>query len=247
MNKNLKEIKKTYDYVIIAFPLTKNIQEQNFNLDIFYKDFLDCQMNNLNAYLIDGTFSLFANEYSSKKINLHAKDASFRFQTIRSHSPTNTMNTSKSIDCNKNMIYSVITAQELNSGDLGKIFSNFKLIKKLRLSTSPFYKKVRYSYTAFPKIIIDGVKRSRIYYLNGLEWLESSKEINCMAGRNIALLIARKELTKSDYDGIIERSFKYTKTNFYFKSYRNVLSYAVFSGLFIAFVLFKKLNQISLT
>ena len=59
----------------------------------------------------------------------------------------------------------------------------------------PLYKKVKYSHTPFPQVILDEEKRSRIYYLSSQEWfIGGSKESNCMSARNIALLIAKKEL-----------------------------------------------------
>ncbi len=62
----------------------------------------------------------------------------------------------------------------------------------------PLYKKVRYSHTPFPQVLIDGVDRSRIAYLKNYEWLiGGSKEFTCMSARNIALIISKKELGKN--------------------------------------------------
>ena len=71
----------------------------------------------------------------------------------------------------------------------------YKIIKKLPAYTMPLYKKVRFSQSPFPPVVIDSEDRSRIFYLKSQEWfLGGSKESSCMSARNIALLIAKKEL-----------------------------------------------------
>ena len=235
-NKHGKEVKKAYDYVIISFPLTKNIAKQNFSLDILYRDFLNCEMNNLNAYLIDGVLRMFSPKYSHKLINFHTDEASFGFQSIRSYLPSRNQNSNK-------MIYSVVSSQDLNISTFDKIFSSYKLIKKIPMDFAPMYKKVQYSHTPFPQIIIDGKKRSRIFYLNSIEWLESSKESKIIAARNIALLIGKKELNRTNFKSAVEISKKFSQLRFLFSNYEACLPYVVFSGLVLIMVTYSSLGK----
>jgi hypothetical protein len=180
---NLKEFTKTYDYVIITFPLTKDIKTKNFSLDILYRDFLDCEMNHLYNYLVDGmlTFVSSSSIKSNRLFNLFTQDKKLKVQSIQTHLP---------INCDKNLkydtaplLYSVSSIKKINSKVLDCLFAKgYTVIKRMQTNFVPLYKKVKYSHTPFPQVVIDG-HRSRVFYLNGLEWLESSKEINCISAR----------------------------------------------------------------
>lgn len=218
--RNGKEHKRTFDYVIICFPLTRDIQKHNFHLDILYRDYLDCQLSCLNEYLIDGTLSLKIPDGNNKLVNLYTDDPKYNFKSIRAKVP-----------CKKPdhaffdlVLYSVVSMCELNEARFDTIFEpgilllvswkytviretvsslfifisftkGYKIIKRLPAYTVPFYKKVRFSQTPFPQVVIDDENRSRTFYLASQKWfIGGSKETSCMSARNIALLIAKKEL-----------------------------------------------------
>lgn len=48
----------------------------------------------------------------------------------------------------------------------------------------------------YPNVVIDSIERSRVFYLNSIEWLASTMEMNCIAARNIALIVSNREQTK---------------------------------------------------
>lgn len=94
--------------------------------------------------------------------------------------------------------------------------SGYKIIKKLPAYTVPIYKKVRFSQAPFPQVVIDDENRSRIFYLDSQKWfIGGSKESSCMSARNIALLIAKKELGEN-----FKHSANYKSSNhFNFQSF----------------------------
>lgn len=238
MGKNGKLLNKSYDYVIIAFPLTKSLSSQNsFSLDILYRDYLNCEMNTLNTVVVDGNFTLFSNKFSRNLVNFHTNDEeSFKFQSIRACVP---IGQSGSL-LNENKIYLVSSNSQLNNTLLDKMFTNYKILKQIPINFGPLYKKVQYSHTPFPQLIIDGKKRSRIYYLNSIEWLESSQETKIINARNIALLIAKKEMTKSEFSRAILTCRKFSYIGFLFKEYDALIPYVLFIGFALIIVSYVK-------
>ena len=233
-----KEKRKSYDYIIIAFPLTKNLSKQNFNLDILYRDFLDCEMNSLNEYVIDGNLLMTSPNMKNKLINIYSENPEHCFRSIRMNYPIK-----KPINSFFDLIlYSVISSKELTTKHFDKLFEKgYKIVGKLSTHVVPLYKKVRYSHTPFPQVIIDNEKRSRIYYLNSQEWLiGGSKESNCMSARNIALLIAKKELGSHFYNKTWKKSF----FNFNCKKLQNLINLPLFHNFFYYIsLLFTSNNQ----
>ena len=242
--KNNKQIKKSYDYVIVTFPLTKNIKDQNFTLDLFYRDFLDCEMFNMYQYLIDGELiAILKSDNPNKQLNLHTIDPKFKFQSIRSLKPLNS-------NINSKTLYGVYSTENLIEKDFEKVFLNgYKVIDRVLLYSVPLYKKVRYSHTPFPNVIIDEESRSRIYYLNSLEWLFGSKETKCLSARNIALLISQKELGNNFLKN--KTPIKFVFNNYYEKirtlNYYILISLTLFTFK-IVFKTFKSfyINNLSL-
>lgn len=129
--RNGKEKKKTFDYVIICFPLTRDIQKHNFHLDILYRDYLDCQLNCLNEYLIDGTLSLKIPDGNNKLVSLYTDDPKYNFRSIRAKVP-----------CKKPdhvffelVLYSVVSMCELNEARFDTIFEPGNLRRYLEKTT----------------------------------------------------------------------------------------------------------------
>lgn len=238
--KNMKEYKKSYDYVVLTFPLTKTIKKQNFWLDILYRDFLDYEMNSLNTYIIDGKLNknfFHTSKYSNRFIKMYSNDIGSSIKSIKTNLPiryrTNGMG---------RVLYSVVLSndEETHAKEklyLDKIFKKgYQLLLKETIQTVPMFKKVKYTHTPFPNIIIDGIRRQRVFYLTGLEWLECSKESICISARNISYLIAKKELTKESYSQIIKSNSKKFNPNYLMN---NNLAYFGFFSSFIALYFIK--------
>jgi len=170
----------------------------------------------MSEYVIDGSLKLnFPGLVKNKLVNLQTFDPKYKFRAVRSYLPFK-----KPENCFVDLIlYSVISFEKLNESNFDQIFEKGKYSKKYfkkqfsvlnflkgykvvatldNTYSAPLYKKVRYSHTPFPQVLIDGVDRSRIVYLKNYEWLiGGSKESTCMSARNIALLISKKELGKN--------------------------------------------------
>ncbi len=114
-----KEKKKSYDYTIISFPLTKELSKENFQLDILYRDYLDCQINLVKEYIIDGSLKLkISCGLKNKLVNLQTSDPKYKFKVIRSNLPFKKPQNSY-IDL---VLYSVISFEQLNESNLDQIF-----------------------------------------------------------------------------------------------------------------------------
>jgi hypothetical protein len=199
-NLKPREITKSYDHTVITFPLVRNTEktQTNFDLDILYRDFMNCELHSVYSYIVEGKLSCkFLNEASFTKnkdlVNFHTMDPLLKFQAIKTLTPT-TQNPSKNHSPNLFAINS--SHKDLSEAELNSIFERgFMIVDKKMTTPGPVNKKFQYSHTAFPQIILDGKRRSRIFYLNSLEWLESSREMGVISARNIALQIAKKELS----------------------------------------------------
>jgi hypothetical protein len=211
--KNKKEKRKNYDYSIITFPLTKDIKDQHFWLDILYRDFLDCEMKTFNASIINGNLSLcFSNlihhDERSNQIYVQQVDSNKRIVSIAQQTKNE-----KHVKNDKqvtNTFYKFLSTEPLNNSFLNKFFEEgFEKINEFQLKPLPLYKKVRYTHTPFPQIVIDGTKRSRVYYLNSFEWLECSKESCFISARNISYLIAKKEMNKNLFEKCLNSTEKF--------------------------------------
>lgn len=240
--KNSKEFMKTYDYVIIAFPLTKDIKNQNFSLDILYRDFLDCEMNRLDSYIINGKFTMLSPIEPNREFSIHTLDSSLKFQSIQTLTCSTTETVKRSAKQEAQILYNIISPKSLDNLVFDALFEkDYVILRKMQHSCVPFYKKVKYSHTPFPQIIIDGNSRSRVFYLNGLEWLESSKETNCIAARNISILIAKKEISLKR---LRDKSFllkKFSHSNNLSNQLKNLTIFGFFISVF-TFLYFNEIN-----
>jgi hypothetical protein len=228
--RNFKTIKKSYDYIILTFPLTKSIKKENFWLEILYRDFLDYELNHLNMFIVKGKLKkrLFSSSFASKEmVKLYSNDSTSHIKSIKANLPVKSRHAT-----NEKVLYSVVLSNEASksyTNYLDKLFKKkYRLIKKFMTSNVPLYKKVKYTHTPFPEIVIDG-RRNRVFYLNGMEWLDSSKESNCISARNISYLIAKRELNKSSYREITKSNSKKFNSIYIFE---NMAYLAIFSGLF---------------
>jgi hypothetical protein len=236
-----REATKVYDYVIITFPLTKDLKRvYDFSLDILYRDHLDCEVNYTNSCIIKGKISrAFLKDKKLTNIQMNVNDS--KFLTIKALVPRNCQiknnlmkeKIEQDIDTFP-ILYSVVSSEEvLNERAFRNLFlKNYCLIGKISWYSKPLYKKVKYSHTPFPQVIIDGEKRARILYLNGIEWLCSSKETLCISARNIALLIGKKEIKKDVFMSIQTKKYA---DEFFLNNFKMILSFSIFTSIGLIF------------
>lgn len=232
-SKNFKDYKKHYDYVVVAFPLTKNVIKEKFSLDIFYRDFLDCEMVNLNSYIIDGVFSMLSPK-KNQLFKLYTDDHNLQFNSVK---------TLTSLETKGSILYNVSSCRDLNENLFDSLFDKgWLLVKKVQNKVAPLYKKVRYSHTPFPQIIIDDQNRSRVFYLNGIKWFTCSKESSCISARNIAMLICKKEFNKAYfYKRLIYAQNFSMQNSSCTKKLTNLVIWTFFTSL-CTFLVYKNLN-----
>ena len=253
-----ESFQKSYDYVVITFPLIKNIEkQQNFTLDILYRDFLDCELNTTCAYIIDGQLKdMFVSNVNHEQTDLYTTDPSIKFQSIRAlreiDATKSEMKINESLILSKKLYVVNSIQSDLSIIAFEAYFKpGYKQVEKKMLSLGPMIKNVRYYHTAFPQIILDSHRRSRVFYLNSLEWLESSREMSIVSARNIALLLWSKEVNINEKTGkhriekanIIKQSLN--EIGFSFGNYINMERILTLSMLSL-FLVLKRDNLFSL-
>ena len=206
--KNGAEQEKIYDYVVVAFPLTLN---DEFVIGFNFTDHFECQMKTTKVVFVRGELSY--NEIpSNNHITVLSADPTLDFRSIESVIPCDGTIENN----NNNKIYKIVLS-DIDS--LKKIFKYYQIIQQVDWLAYPLYKILEdpqpikkvprqkselraknESHIAktllYPRLIIDSQERSRIFYLNSIEWLASSMEMSCINARNIALLISNKEQSK---------------------------------------------------
>lgn len=219
-NKNLIEYEykneiyqKNYDYVIIAFPLTK---QTIGNLNINYpnvEDYSQYELQLTKTYMIEARRINLFNVPNDKRIELYSCDETNPIRNIAVQYPCD-YDKKKDKDLwlkeDEPKLYKIFSPVDVSSTEFNKIFNNdFKVIKEENWLAYPKYNQDGTS--KFPNIIIDSNERSRVLYLNSIEWSSSCMEICCIGARNIALLIAKKE---QNMRKVLENNQKYSPSEF---------------------------------
>ena len=186
----------SFDYVIIGFPLYKGVIGDEFKLDFDTADqFNYLEMQLTNTYLIYGTVKLFSNLPTNKHINLHSVDPFIPYRTVCVQLPCDY---SKKDDADLYLdkgekFYKIFSEQELDESVFNRIFmKNYQLVEQMPWLAYPKY-KVNPETKVIPDVILDGADRSRVFYLNSLEWSSSCMEICSISARNVSLLVCNKE------------------------------------------------------
>lgn len=186
----------SFDYVLISFPIYKNVIGENFQLkfDNLY-DFSGLEMQLTNTYVVYGEQKLYDELPLDKRIDLHSVDPDVPYRCLSFQLP---VDYSKKND--KNMyigkgakLYKLFAEQELEPDVLDFLFEeNYQLVKKVPWLAYPKY-NLNPSSKSIPDVILDSHERSRVFYLNSLEWSSSCMEICVISARNVVNLIAHKE------------------------------------------------------
>lgn len=204
-------------------------------------------MKHLHNCVVYGKQSIISpDDPRTTSYNLFTVDSNVKFQSLQSYSPVvdgsnSTVGKSRLQQHDDRKLYKITSTKVLNDCVFDSCFEpDYLIVKKFQSSCTPLYKKVRYSHTPFPQIVIDGAARSRVFYLNGLEWLESSKETNCIAARNIAILIAKRELSRESMKNSLNLTEKFAHTSHYSNILRGLVCLPVFFGLGFYFLIKNK-------
>ena len=204
---------QSFDYIIFANPLSTN---DDLMIDLDYSEYKNCEMKKVKTIFVHGELNL---EYApkNKPVNIFSCDPLSNFQSIESIS----QNLYKIVLSNGGTLDNIFTNYEIvKEFENEEAYPAYKKLEeshldpkrqidyknrkkidksakssKIKVSTSsdveadPTKKNV----SIYPRIYMDSVERSRIFYLNSIEWLAKSNEILTINARNIALLISKKE------------------------------------------------------
>ncbi|CAF0785178.1 unnamed protein product [Brachionus calyciflorus] len=190
----------TFDYVIIAFPIFKNVIGDDFKLNFdIQEDFNNLEMQVTNTYVVYGELILFPNLPSDKRISLHCIDPKLACRSIAVQLPCDySKKKDKNLYLNDGKkLYKIFSQEKLDENAFERIFkSDYEIIQFIPWLAYPKYEKNPNS-KQIPKVILDS-DRSRILYSNSLEWSSSCMEMCAISARNVANIIAAKEnvLTK---------------------------------------------------
>ena len=227
-----KQSSKLFDYVVIAFPLNKNL-DFSLGFDFDYKKY---EMRLTKTYFIDGTLCLLPEIPLNKRNEILSCDDTIDFRGVSIQLPCDY---NKKADAQlwldeKSKLYKVFSRVDLDKNTLCKIFrEDYKIVKEIDWYAYPEYDLLKNGEKRkeFPPIIIDSKERSRVFYLNSIEWSTSCMEASCIAARNISLLISKKE---QSVEKTKESNHKFYKDPISIRSFVTILSIGVlFSSYFI--------------
>ena len=200
-----------FDYVVIAFPLNKNVK--NFDLGFDF-DYANYEMQLTKTYFIEGNVCLYPQVPINRRNELISCDDSIDFRSVSIQLPCDYSDKTDSklwLDKNKKL-YKVFSRIDLEDEKLRKIFSSdYKIVKKIDWYAYPKYDSLinEEKRKEFPPVIIDS-KEKRVFYANSIEWSASCMETSCISARNIALMISKKE---QNFDKTIESNTKFCKNS----------------------------------
>ncbi|RNA08442.1 prenylcysteine oxidase-like [Brachionus plicatilis] len=187
----------SFDYVIIAFPLYKDVFQNHFKIEFEIEDLKNLEMQITNTYIIFGEQILFTKMPSNKRINLHCTDPSLPYRSICVQLPCDyciTKDRNLYMD-SPEKLYKIFSDQRLDEKDFDKIFKQgYQVIEKIPWKAYPKYVK-NPAIKTIPRIVLDKA-RSRVFYSNSMEWSSSCMEISCISSRNVVNMIATKENVK---------------------------------------------------
>lgn len=196
-NKDLKECRELFDYVIIAFPLYKDVFDNQFKLEFDVEDLKNLEMQITNTYIIYGEQILFPEMPPNKRINLHCIDPILPYRSICVQLPCDycSKNDKKLYMNDPEKLYKIFSDKILDEKNFDKIFKKgYRIIQIIPWRAYPKYTR-NPDKKEIPRIVLDKT-RSRIFYSNSMEWSSSCMEISCISARNVANMIGLKENVK---------------------------------------------------
>ena len=148
-----------------------------------------------NTYFVYGTVKLFANLPVNKHIQLHSVDPSIPYRTICVNLPCDYSKTKDAhlYATDGNKLYKIFSEEPLYKDTFESIFEEgYEMVREMPWLAYPKYQENPRA-KVIPSVILDGDERSRVFYLNSLEWSTSCMEVSAISARNVSLLIANKE------------------------------------------------------
>jgi hypothetical protein len=132
----------------------------------------------------------------------------------------------------ENNIFKTFSPYDLTDKMTQKVFKpGYKILKKCDWLAFPKYEtNIKQTY---PNIHIDSMERSRVFYLNSIEWAASCMELSCISARNISLLILKKDqgVSKTKYkceSAVLKRK----NSNFFSTILIVTFIFSIFSAFF---------------
>jgi hypothetical protein len=147
-------------------------------------------------YLISGAVKYFPDLPINKRLELHGIDPEFSARTICVQLPCDysQVNDKDMYLTEKKKFYKTFSEKPLNEVMFDKIFeSGYSIEKSVPWLAYPKYKQEAEINKVIPSVFLDSEDRSRILYLNSLEWSASCMEICSISARNAANLIWKNE------------------------------------------------------
>lgn len=191
-------VTESFDYVLIAFPIYNDVlTSDNFTLDFdSASQFKALEMQQTNTYFVYGHLKMFPTLPACKGIELFSVDPYMPCRSIATQQPCDF---SPKVDKDKfvknsSKLYKIFSDKNLvDIKEFEKIFdSDYSIVKFLPWLAYPKYES-KIDFKRAPKIVLDNEDRSRVFYLNALEWCSSCMEMACISARNASILILDKE------------------------------------------------------
>lgn len=192
---------ESFDYVIVGFPVHESC-EPKIDIDfVGARRLARLRMQQTNTYFIYGQLKLFPTLPVDKRIELFSVDPSLPCRSIATQLPCDySKKNDRDLFVKSPLkLYKVFSEKDMSAGDWESVFERgYKLVKYMPWLAYPKYdSKIDFENVAPPIVLDDDdgnkKQRSRVFYLNALEWCASCMEMECVAARNITNLIAQQE------------------------------------------------------
>lgn len=188
-------ITDSFDYVLVAFPIHQALKPR---LDLAFTSSAQLEslkMQQTNTYFVYGQLKLLPTLPTGKRLEVFSVDPNMPYRSIATQLPAD-YSRKKDRDLYVKTpikLFKIFSDQELTNTDWDKVFENgYQLVRSIPWQAYPKYES-KIDFTRAPPIILDTESRSRVLYLNALEWCASCMEMECVAARNLAILVARQE------------------------------------------------------
>lgn len=189
-----KVTNESYDYVIVAVPLHEST-DPKLEIDFASFDQLNrLKMQRTNTYFVYGQVKLFPKLPTNKRLELFSVEPSLPCRSIATQQPCDYSRKDRSLFVKSPIkLYKIFAEQELGESEWEVVFEKgYQIVKYMPWLAYPKYES-KIDFELAPPIILDQKERSRVLYLNALEWCASCMEMECVAARNLCNIIAEKE------------------------------------------------------
>lgn len=168
----------TYDYVVIAAPLT-----QNQKIPINFTD-MPIELNHEGRYHRT-VCTLIVGDLNKEQFSpLSDDNAPFTVISTNDNNFYNSISNIEGVDeTGKSNIWKIFSQQPLTNNQIDQLFFNTKEVQVMDWLAYPHYElptKPRSFHIA-----------NRLYHINAIEWAASAMEMSCIGAKNVALLIMK--------------------------------------------------------